>query len=126
MEIDGSKVSFSNKAWQNWLDNVVGMAVEKLGVVGGFKNVRAKLYKMLLYEEGAMFKPHKDTERTPRMFGTLIICLPAEHQGGAVHLVHGQEEKTFCTADSSAFGMSCITWYADVVHEIQPVRSGHQ
>lgn len=59
-EIDGSKVSFSNKAWYGWMEYVVQKAAEGLGVAGGRNNVRAELYKMLLYEKGAMFKPHKE------------------------------------------------------------------
>lgn len=59
-EIDGSKVSFSNKAWHGWLEGVVRTAAEDLGVAGGPNSVRAELYKMLLYEQGAMFKPHKE------------------------------------------------------------------
>lgn len=80
---------------------------------------------MLLYEEGALFKPHqeyvepltiapkliaKSTEKTPGMFGTLVICLPSEHRGGAVRLKHGQDEKMFDTADLSAFNMAYIAW----------------
>ena len=59
-EIDGSKVTFSNEAWHGWLDDVVKMAVKDLGIAGGPDNIKAELYKMLLYEEGAMFKPHKE------------------------------------------------------------------
>lgn len=59
-EIDGSKVSFSNKAWHAWLDGVVQKAAEELGVAASPNSVRAELYKMLLYEKGAMFKPHKE------------------------------------------------------------------
>lgn len=124
-EIDGNKVSFSNKAWHGWLEGVVRTATKELGVVGGPNNVRAELYKMLLYEEGAMFKPHKEyvqifitsnpliprsTEKTPAMFGTLVICLPSEHTGGAVHLTHGHKEKTFGTAEFSTFNITYIAW----------------
>lgn len=59
-EIDGSKVSFSNHSWHGWLEGVVSAAAKELGVAGDPKNVRAELYKMLLYENGAMFKPHKE------------------------------------------------------------------
>lgn len=59
-EIDGSNVSFSNKLWDGWLDRVVTKAAKELGVAAGPDNVRAELYKMLLYEKGAMFKPHKE------------------------------------------------------------------
>jgi hypothetical protein len=60
-EVDGSKVSFSNNAWHGWLDGVVKAVTKELGVASDTDNsVRAELYKMLLYEEGAMFKPHKE------------------------------------------------------------------
>lgn len=60
-EIDGSRVSFSNQAWHGWLDDrVVRTAAENLGVASDPSCIRAELYKMLLYEEGAMFKPHKE------------------------------------------------------------------
>ena len=70
-EIDGSKVSFSNKAWQGWLDGVVRKAAKDLGVAGGPNSVQAELYKMLLYEKGAMFKPHKE-------YVEFIICLASD------------------------------------------------
>jgi hypothetical protein len=58
-EIDGNKVSFSNKAWHGWLEGVIRTVAEDLGIAGP-NSVRAELYKMLLYEKGAMFKPHKE------------------------------------------------------------------
>lgn len=127
-EIDGSKVTFSNNAWHSWLDGVVGTVATNLGVAVGPEGVRADLYKMLLYEKGALFKLHKEyvefpltsfwaradfstsTEKTPGMFGTLVICLPSEHVGGAVCVRHGQEKNTFSTADNSAFNVTYIAW----------------
>lgn len=44
------------------------------------------------------------------MFGTLVICLPSEHVGGAVRLKHGMEEKKFDTAPLSAFNITYIAW----------------
>ena len=126
-EIDGSKVNFTNKAWNGWLKGIVSAVADGLGVAGGANNVRADLYKMLLYENGAMFKPHKEyvealiirgnlvlipesTEKTLGMFGTLVICLPSEHTGGAVRLVHGRENRKFDTDESSAFKLTYIAW----------------
>jgi hypothetical protein len=44
------------------------------------------------------------------MFGTLVICPPSQHAGGAVHLKHGPEEMTFDTAELSAFNSSFLAW----------------
>ena len=45
------------------------------------------------------------------MFGTLVICLPSEHTGGAVRLKHKQKEKTYETAALSGFNTTYIAWY---------------
>lgn len=47
------------------------MAFVDLGVRGD--GIRAELYKMLLYEKGAMFKLHADSEKVPGMFATLVM-----------------------------------------------------
>ena len=39
----------------------------------GEEMVEARLYKMVLYEEGGFFKAHKDTEKEPGMFGSLVV-----------------------------------------------------
>lgn len=57
------------------------------------------------------------------MFGTLVICLPAEHQGGDVILTHGDQSLKFCT---SACQPSYLCWYADVRHEITEVKKGYR
>jgi hypothetical protein len=58
------------------------------------------------------------------MFGTLVICLPSQHEGGQVELKHGDETKTFDTAPTSSFDFSWLAWYADVTHEVKPVTAG--
>ena len=40
------------------------------------EEVAVNLYKMVLYKKDGHFKPHRDTEKEPGMFGTLIIQLP--------------------------------------------------
>ncbi|KIW36506.1 uncharacterized protein PV06_11271 [Exophiala oligosperma] len=125
-EIDGKELSFKHEAWYNWLDGVVGNVSKGLGVHGGAGNVRAELYKLLVYEEGAFFKPHKDTEKTKDMFGTLVICLPSEHVGGGVRLIHGLDERVLETDKCSSYGVSYLAWYSDVSHEVLSVQSGYR
>lgn len=59
-EIAGAKVQFLNKEWQYHIDEVVEEVTNELGIAGGSQDIRADFYKMLLYEEGAMFKAHKE------------------------------------------------------------------
>ncbi|KAG8526058.1 uncharacterized protein KY384_000820 [Bacidia gigantensis] len=125
-QIDADKIQLLNDGWQECLNRIVEHVLGELGVACALTNVRADLYKMLLYEEGAMFKEHKDTEKIPGMFATLVICLPSQHTGGAVRLRHGQKSLQFATSERSAFDATFIAWYNDVTHEIEPVQGGRR
>ena len=57
--------------------------------------VEARLYKMVLYEEGGFFKAHKDTEKEPGMFATLVVQLPAKHDEGKLVVRHRGKEEDF-------------------------------
>ncbi|KAF2865412.1 hypothetical protein BDV95DRAFT_612563 [Massariosphaeria phaeospora] len=122
-ELDCAEFECRNPAWNAYLDSIVKRVVEDLGVQVA---TRAERYKLLLYEEGAFFKTHKDSEKTPGMFATLVICLPSEHSGGQVRLIHGKKSKMLETASTSCFDISTLAWYSDVQHEVQPVTSGYR
>ncbi|KAF1918429.1 hypothetical protein BDU57DRAFT_528829 [Ampelomyces quisqualis] len=122
-ELDASDFTCSNPIWPATLDELAQQSLQDLGVDA---MAHAEPYKLLLYEEGAFFKAHRDTEKVPGMFGTLVVCLPSLHEGGSVRLVHGKEEHTIETAAGSAFMMTTLAWYSDVQHEIVPVTSGYR
>ncbi|EFP85944.1 uncharacterized protein PGTG_11700 [Puccinia graminis f. sp. tritici CRL 75-36-700-3] len=119
-EIDGDQLRFLDPLWQGYLLDLNKRVATSLGIDGP---IRSELYKMLIYEQGAMFKPHTDTEKTPGMFGTMIICLPSPHTGGEVVVKHNGECKTLST---SAAKQSFACWYSDVTHEVLPVKSGYR
>lgn len=83
-------------------------------------------WKLLLYEEGSFFRPHKDSEKAPGMIGTLVISLPSKHEGGQVHLSHSHKRHLFATSESSSFDLTALAWYSDVTHEIKPLSSGYR
>ncbi|KAI9624022.1 hypothetical protein H4Q26_017033 [Puccinia striiformis f. sp. tritici PST-130] len=119
-QINGDQLSFHDPAWQAYLLDLSKRVATSLGINGP---IQAELYKMLIYEKGAMFKPHTDTEKIPGMFGTMIICLPSAHTGGEVVVTHNGECKTLKTSDAS---QSYACWYSDVTHEVLPVKSGYR
>lgn len=57
------------------------------------------------------------------MFGTLIICLPAKHEGGDLLLSHNGSRKRFTTSSQQP---TCACWYSDVVHEVTQVTAGYR
>lgn len=83
-------------------------------------------WKLLLYEEGSFFRPHKDSEKAPGMIGTLVISLPSKHDGGEVHLSHSNRRHVFATSNFSSFDLTALAWYSDVTHEIKPLSSGYR
>lgn len=59
-EISLGEFELRNPAWQPFIESIVAKVSAGLGVDAAGKGVAGKLYKLLLYEEGAMFKPHKE------------------------------------------------------------------
>ena len=58
-QIDAAKLSLQAPEWQHYLQRTVDKAAADLGVDG---KVSAELYKLLIYQEGGHFLPHRDTE----------------------------------------------------------------
>ncbi len=74
------------------------------------------------------FKSHVDTPRSPDQFGSLVVCLPLGHQGGALEVRH--KEKTVVFDWSKAKGdKDFVHWaafYSDCEHEVLEVTQGHR
>jgi hypothetical protein len=60
VEIRADEVTITNPVWPKFLATVVSRACTGLGVYPAGKEIQAKLHKRLLYEKGAMFKPHQE------------------------------------------------------------------
>lgn len=57
-ELDANQFTVSGPEWEGWLRDLCEREIApKLGVTG---EIRAELYKMLIYEKGALFKPHTE------------------------------------------------------------------
>jgi hypothetical protein len=60
-ELNNDQFHLRNPAWKNELDEIAAKALNELGLSHGeICETEAQLYKMLLYEKGAMFKAHKE------------------------------------------------------------------
>src|ERR1700677_981712 len=123
-QLEPSQFELRNAAWSEALANVVDMVKRDLGIRG---KVNAKLYKLLMYEKGSFFKPHRDTEKIPGMFGTLVVCLPSRHEGGTLILEHdGQTKQIDFGGKDSEFQTRYVAFYADCRHEVTAVKSGYR
>src|SRR5207247_5140252 len=79
---------------------------------------------LLIYEKGGFFLPHRDTEKTDGMFGTLTIVLPSAHRGGELVVRHAGREVTLDLSNADVSELAFAAFYADCEHEIKPVTQG--
>lgn len=120
-QIGADQVRIEGKSWARTLQSVVARAAAGLGVT---EPVAAELYKLLIYDKGSHFVSHRDTEKAPGMFATLIITLPSVHAGGELVVRHkGREVRLDMRCDDPSEA-AFAAFYADCVHEVLPVTSG--
>ncbi|TRM62148.1 hypothetical protein BD626DRAFT_631325 [Schizophyllum amplum] len=97
----------------------------------GHDKLTMELYKLNLYGKGSFFKPHKDTPRGDKSFGTLVMVFPAPHEGGRFVLTKAGDEWSVDAASEifdsdGAPRIVYIAFYGDVMHEVCEVTSGHR
>ena len=120
-QIDAAHVHFGGRHWQTSLDAIVAAAAAGLGVADP---VTAQLYKLLIYDTGSFFVEHRDTEKSPGMFATLVIVLPSLYAGGELLIRHRNREVCLPLACADPSDAAFAAFYADCVHEVRPVTSG--
>jgi hypothetical protein len=93
------------------------------------KPISAELYTMNVYTRGGHFAPHKDTPRGADMFGTLVVCLPSQFNGGNLVLSHrgiaqSYEWGSAIQKQKNPNQLHWAAFFGDVDHQIERVWSG--
>jgi hypothetical protein len=129
-QVDASKVTFPlcPDFVSVTVNKLAKKAVRALGLDGAALQLEPHLYKLLMYGPGGHFKVHRDTEKEPGMFATMILQLPTERgfEGGALVVCHNGTTKTFDFSVNSSTGIFYTAFYADCEHELQRVTSGQR
>lgn len=115
------RVRLKGRRWEQGLQKIVEQAVQGLGVSAP---VRAELYKLLVYGEGDFFLGHRDTEKAPGMFATLVVVLPSIYDGGELIVRHQGREVQLDLKRDDPGDAAFAAFYADCVHEVRPITSG--
>ena len=123
-QIAAEDFELTNPQWEEALRG----AVEQIGKQLGLDDCQIEFepYKLLIYEKGGFFAAHRDTEKIPDMFATLVVNLPSEHEGGELIVSHGGQSHTYSFADSDGFHPPFVAFYADCYHEVKPVTAGYR
>ena len=115
-------VKISGKSWAVNFEAILSKVSAGLGCDD--TDVTAELYKLLIYDRGGFFLAHRDTEKAPGMFGTLVVTLPSTYRGGTLRIRHAGREVTLDSDDADPSELSYAAFYADCEHEVLPVRKG--
>jgi hypothetical protein len=122
-QIDATRVRIGGRGWQETLAKLTAEAAEALGVNG---SIEADFYKLLVYDPGSFFVGHRDTEKTPGMFATMVLVLPSIHRGGELLVRHLGREMVFDLSSEDPSEIGFAAFYADCVHEVRPVSAGYR
>jgi hypothetical protein len=123
-QIAASKVQVSGKSWATNFEAILSRVAAGLGCEG--VTVAAELYKLLVYDKDGFFLPHRDTEKSDGMFGTLVLTLPSAYGGGELRIRHAGREVTIDTSGAEFSELAYVAFYADCEHEALPVREGNR
>ena len=121
-EIDAADILFGNSQWKNVLNEALKKTQTELGLKD--QKLEAHFYKLLIYEKGSFFLPHRDGEKLDRMVATLVVVLPSAHSGGELVIRHDQKEVVVDFSAKSSFDTQFAAFFADCEHEVRPVTSG--
>jgi predicted 2-oxoglutarate/Fe(II)-dependent dioxygenase YbiX len=120
-QIGADRVRIGGKHWTATLNAILARVAEGLGVN---EPIAAELYKLLVYDQGSFFVNHRDTEKAPGMFATLVVVLPSVSTGGDLVVRHkGREVRLDLNCEDPAEA-AFAAFYADCVHEVLPVTAG--
>ena len=123
-QIGAERIALSGGAWPETLAGILDRAASGLGCPP--EQLEARLYKLLVYELGGFFSPHRDTEKAPGMIATLTVSLPVAGEGGELIVRHGGREMTVDMNVSAPSELAFAAFYADCPHEVRPVAAGHR
>lgn len=124
LQLDASNVLLDEKWVGNTLRSLVSKSCESLGLDAMSLQIEAHLYKLLLYKKGGHFKKHRDTEKEEGMFGSLIVQLESEHDGGELIVEHNGIVREYCFSKDSAEKPAFVAFFADCEHTLKAVTSG--
>ncbi len=123
-QIAAEDFELTNPQWKEALQEAIEQIARQLGLDDC--EIEFEPYKLLIYETGGFFAVHRDTEKTPNMFGTLVINLPCEHEGGELIISHGGQSHRYSFTDNDGFHPGFVAFYADCYHEVKPVTAGYR
>lgn len=122
-ELAPKRFALTNPEWENAIQQLLPSIAKSLGLPS--HRLEARLYKLLLYGKGGFFLPHRDSEKSDRMVGSLIVALPTPFSGGRLTVRHQNETQHMDFKEAASGETPCYAaFYADCEHEVSRVTHG--
>lgn len=109
-QIDAARLRIEGKRWADDLARIVRQVTQGLGVSG---LVEAERYKLLVDDTGSFFISHRDTEKAPGMFATLVLVPPSDFRGGELLIRHKDREVSLDLGREEPSEVAYAAFYAD-------------
>lgn len=123
-QINADQLNLSGSSWKKTTRKLLRLAADGLGCPRD--QLKAELYKLLIYQTGGFFIPHRDTEKSDGMIATLTVSLPVEGTGGELVVRHKNRDLNIEMNVDDPSELAYAAFYADCEHEVKKVRSGHR
>ena len=124
-ELSPDQFTITNPEWIEAIQKALVSIAPQLGLPA--ERLVPQVYKLLIYKNGGFFLPHRDSEKTDRMVGSLIVALPSQFRGGELTVRHQGSTERIDFADAARETSACYAaFYADCEHEVSKVRSGYR
>lgn len=123
-QLEPSRFSFAHPDWNAGLQQLLSRVGKGMGCADG---ITCHVYKLLIYEAGGHFVFHRDTEKEPGMFATLVVQLPSRFTGGSLIVKHKKISLKYdfgCASGKAPFLAHFAAHFADVEHKVEEVLSG--
>jgi len=120
-QIGADRVHLGGRHWDQHLADIVARCAAGLGIS---EPVSAGFYKLLVYDTGSFFVSHRDTEKAPGMFATLVVVLPSLYTGGELCIRHSERAVCLDLASPEPSEVAYAAFYADCRHEVRPITAG--
>ena len=114
-QISPDAIQFTNPNWNFAIEEACKKVAQELGLSNSL--IHFELYKVLIYAKGSFFQEHRDTEKIPNMFATMVVNLPSPHEGGELIIKHQGESHQFSFAGKK-FSAEFATFYADCYRQL--------
>lgn len=123
-QISPDHIRIEGKSWAANFNSILEEVKNGLGCQD--VSVSLELYKLLIYDEGGFFLPHRDSEKSPGMFGTLILALPSSHEGGELIINHNDNKAIVDLSGAEGAELKFCAFYAGCEHEVLPITKGYR